>query len=305
MGSPPGTPGLSGFVPDMFVYERRRQRVARRLSARGGSTWPGSGPRLVRTDTVPDTDPFPYGICLLGDQHRFPVRAGRRARPDPGPASTRRSRPTAPLAAVVQVAQLPPIGAGAIVIYDTATGAGRCASWSAVRTPQPTWSPDGKTDRVRARRRHLRGAGDRRATRAPGPEGRRAAHVDVPQPRAPVGVPGGSLRPRSLRVRHRLRAAARARDGHAAARPGGAVARLGRVHRRHRRNGSPYATGEPTGRVAASYAPALVRGDACGSGRQRAARRRRSAQKHQMNAIHTSLWAGVSSHSERTASATS
>ena len=138
VGSPPGTPGLSGFVPYMFVMNADgsgREATARVVV---DMTWLGA--RLVRTDTS-DTDPFAYGICLLVTNIDF--QCERDVARDPtqdlfNPAFS----PDGALAAVVRSPSTT-IGAGPIVLYDAATGAPVRRLVGGQNT-QPTWSPDGK-----------------------------------------------------------------------------------------------------------------------------------------------------------------
>jgi WD40-like Beta Propeller Repeat len=138
VGSPPGTPGLSGFVPYMFVMNADgsgREATARVVV---DMTWLGA--RLVRTDTS-DTDPFPYGICLLVTNVDF--QCERDVARDPtqdlfNPAFS----PDGTLAAVVRSPSTT-IGAGPIVIYNAATGA-QVRQLVGGQNTQPTWSPDGK-----------------------------------------------------------------------------------------------------------------------------------------------------------------
>jgi len=138
VGSPPGTPGLSGFVPYMFVMNADgsgREATARVVV---DMTWLGA--RLVRTDTS-DTDPFAYGICLLVTNIDF--QCERDVARDPtqdlfNPAFS----PDGALAAVVRSPSTT-IGAGPIVLYDAATGAPVRRLVGGENT-QPTWSPDGR-----------------------------------------------------------------------------------------------------------------------------------------------------------------
>ena len=210
VGSPPGSPGLSGFVPYMFVMNA--DGSAREATARSVIDIDWLGQRLVRTDRS-DADPFPLGICVLAPNTDF--ECGSDAARDPtqdlfNPAFSSHGT----LAAVVKSPSTT-IGAGAIVIYDVATAAPVRELVGGENT-QPTWSPDGKADRVRARRRRLRRARDRRAARAPRPEGRRAAQLDLCG--GVQAAPPARPRAPPPRARHGLRAAARAPDRHAAAR---------------------------------------------------------------------------------------
>lgn len=138
VGSPPGTPGLSGLVPYMFVMNA--DGSAREASARSVIDVGWFGQRLVRTDKS-GADPFPYGICVLATNTDF--RCGSDAARDPtqdlfNPAFS----PDGTLVAVVRSPSTT-IGAGAIVIYDVATAA-PVRELVAGENTQPTWSPNGK-----------------------------------------------------------------------------------------------------------------------------------------------------------------
>jgi WD40-like Beta Propeller Repeat len=138
VGSPPGTPGLSGFVPYMFVMNADgsgRETTARSVIDIG---WLGG--RLARTDQS-DADPFPYGICVLAINTDF--QCGSDAARDPtqdlfNPAFS----PDGRLVAVVESPSTT-IGAGPIVIYDVATAA-PVRELVAGENTQPTWSPNGQ-----------------------------------------------------------------------------------------------------------------------------------------------------------------
>ena len=118
VGSPPGSPGVSGFVPYMFVMNS--DGSAREATARSVIDVAWIGQRLVRTDKS-GADPFPYGICVLATNTDF--QCGSDAARDPAqdlfnPAFSSDGT----LVAVVE-APSTTIGAGAIVIYDVATAA--------------------------------------------------------------------------------------------------------------------------------------------------------------------------------------
>ena len=161
VGSPPGTPGLSGFVPYLFVTATDgsgREATARSIIDIG---WLGA--RLVRTDNARRR--AVRGRALpAGGQHLPRVRARRRARSRRTISSTRRFSPDGRFAAVVQ-APGTEIGLGPIVIYDAATGAARphahdrAGHAAVVVARRPV-------RRVRARQRHLRRAGRGRAASA-------------------------------------------------------------------------------------------------------------------------------------------
>ena len=78
VGSPPGTPGLSGFVPYLFVMNA--DGSGREATARSVIDIGWLGQRLVRTDQS-DADPFPYGICVLAANTDFQCGSDA-ARPD-------------------------------------------------------------------------------------------------------------------------------------------------------------------------------------------------------------------------------
>jgi dipeptidyl aminopeptidase/acylaminoacyl peptidase len=137
VGSPPGSPGISGFQPYLFTTQpdgANRTAVARAIVDTG---WFGA--RLTRTDAG-DDPPFPLGVCLLVSNTDFPCE--RDVARDPAqdvfnPAFS----PDGRLVAVVQ----PPgenIAAGPIVLYDAATGAAMRVLTGGPDA-QPSWSPDG------------------------------------------------------------------------------------------------------------------------------------------------------------------
>jgi hypothetical protein len=139
VSSPPGSPGLSGFVPYLFVMApdgAGREAAARAVVDAG---WLGG--RLVRTDSS-STAPFPLGLCLLAANTSF--ECARDVARDPtrdlfNPAFS----PDGRFAAVVGAPEAT-IGAGPIVIYDTATATPVRTLTSGPDT-QPTWSPDGQS----------------------------------------------------------------------------------------------------------------------------------------------------------------
>jgi WD40-like Beta Propeller Repeat len=138
VGSPPGTPGVSGFVPYMFVMNA--DGSAREATARSVVDIGWLGQRLVRTDRS-NADPFPYGVCVLATNTDFPC--GSDAARDPtqdlfNPAFS----PDGRFVAVVKSPSTT-IGAGAIVIYDVATAA-PVRELVAGENTQPTWSPNGR-----------------------------------------------------------------------------------------------------------------------------------------------------------------
>ncbi len=138
VGSPPGSPGLSGLMPYLFVMNA--DGTAREATARAVVDVGWSGPRLVRTDKS-GTAPFAYGICVLVANTDFPCE--RDVARDPtqdlfNPAFS----PDGTLVAVVKSPGTT-IGSGAIVIYDVATAA-PVRELAGGESTQPTWSPDGK-----------------------------------------------------------------------------------------------------------------------------------------------------------------
>ena len=138
VGSPPGSPGLSGLQPYLFVVGA--DGAGREATARAVVDTGWLGGRLVRTDTSRSA-PFPLGICLLAVNTDF--RCERDIARDPmqhlhSPAFS----PNGRLVAVVR-APGATIGAGPIALYDTAT-ATLVRTLTAGRDSQPTWSPDGQ-----------------------------------------------------------------------------------------------------------------------------------------------------------------
>jgi hypothetical protein len=138
VGSPPGSPGLSGLMPYLFVMNA--DGSAREASARAvvDTGWLGS--RIVRTDKS-GSSPFPYGICVLAVNTDFQC-GGDVARDPTQDLFNPGFSPDGTLAAVVKSPDTD-IGAGAIVIYDVATAAPVRELVGGVNT-QPSWSPDGK-----------------------------------------------------------------------------------------------------------------------------------------------------------------
>jgi hypothetical protein len=138
VGSPPGSPGLSGFQPYLFLMNADgtgRTAVARAVV---DTAWAGA--RLARTDTA-RTAPFPLGVCVLASNTDFPC--GSDAARDPGrdlfnPAFSPGGREVA----VVSAGDVQN-GAGEIVVYDVAS-AKPARSIAGGRNAQPTWSPDGR-----------------------------------------------------------------------------------------------------------------------------------------------------------------
>ena len=156
VGSPPGSPGLSGFVPYLFVMaptapgaRPRRARSSTRVAR-----------RTARADRQRGAAPFAVGLCLLAvnTSHECERDVARDLGHDLfNPAFS----PDGRFAAVVQAPDTE-IGLGPIVVYDTATGA-PVRTLTSGQDAQPSWSPDGRFDRLRPRQRHLR-----RATAAAG-----------------------------------------------------------------------------------------------------------------------------------------
>ena len=189
VGSPPGTPGLSGFVPYMFVMNADgsgREATARVVVDMG---WLGS--RLVRTDTS-DTDPFPYGICLLVTNIDF--QCERDVARDPtqdlfNPAFSPDGRlPRSSGRPPPRSAREP------IVIYDVATAAPVRVLVAGENT-QPTWSPNGKLIAFER-------GGDIWVARATGAARARRVLKGGEQP---TWTSAAACRPRSPRVRVRGR----------------------------------------------------------------------------------------------------
>jgi hypothetical protein len=139
VGSPPGSPGMAGFQPYLFVMGA--DGAGRDATARAVVDIGWLGGRLVRTDSS-STSPFSLGLCLLAANTDFPCE--RDVARDPthdlvNPAFS----PDGKLVAVVQ-SQSADIGTGPIVVYDAATAAPLRALTSGQDT-QPAWSPDGRS----------------------------------------------------------------------------------------------------------------------------------------------------------------
>ncbi|HWM10283.1 MAG TPA: hypothetical protein VNO82_13110 [Solirubrobacteraceae bacterium] len=138
VGSPPGSPGIAGFQPYLFLTGADgtgRDVVARAVVDTG---W--FGDRLVRTDPGA-TAPFALGVCLLAANSDFACE--RDLARDPAqdvfnPAFS----PDGRLAAVVQ-APGESVAAGPILLYDTATATPVLVLTGGPDT-QPSWSPDGR-----------------------------------------------------------------------------------------------------------------------------------------------------------------
>ena len=138
VGSPPGSPGLSGFVPYLFVTATDgsgREATARSIIDIG---WLGG--RLVRTDNADDA-PYAVGLCLLvvNTSHECEHDVARDLAHDLfHPAFS----PDGRFAAVVQAPDTE-LGLGPIVVYDAATGA-PVRTLTNGQDAQPSWSPDGR-----------------------------------------------------------------------------------------------------------------------------------------------------------------
>ena len=138
VGSPPGSPGLSGFVPYLFVMAADgsgREATARSIIDIG---WLGG--RLVRTDNA-DAAPFAVGLCLLvvNTSHECERDVARDLEHDLfHPAFS----PDGRFAAVVQAPDTD-LGLGPIVVHDAATGA-PVRTLTNGQDAQPSWSPDGR-----------------------------------------------------------------------------------------------------------------------------------------------------------------
>jgi Dipeptidyl peptidase IV (DPP IV) N-terminal region len=136
VGSPPGTPGLTGFVPYLFVAAP--DGSGRDVVARSTIDTAWLGARLARTDTGRPA-PFAVGICLLAvnTSHECERDVARDPERDLfNPAFYGQ------LAAVVQAPDTE-IGLGPIVVYDSATAA-PVRTLTSGRDSQPSWSPDGR-----------------------------------------------------------------------------------------------------------------------------------------------------------------
>ena len=228
VGSPPGSPGISGLQPYLFVVGA--DGAGREAAARAVVDTGWLGGRLVRTDTSRSA-PFPLGICLLAVNTDF--RCERDIARDPmqhlhSPAFS----PNGRLVAVVR-APGAAIGAGPIALYDTATRtrAPRDHGWPAARLgddsglpapatpPRPRAGSIGGRVSVRASARQRDGdAQTRRPARRPPDRPRRHRRRDHRAPSPP------SRRPRGRAERARELQPA----GH-----GGAIARASRSRTRH------------------------------------------------------------------------
>jgi hypothetical protein len=138
VGSPPGSPGIAGLQPYLFVAARDgtgRDAVARAVVDTG---WLGD--RLVRTDPGPAA-PFPLGVCLLASNTGFACERDL-AR---DPAQDVFNPAFSPDGTRVAVVQAPGenIAAGPILLYDAATAAPVLVLTGGADT-QPSWSPDGR-----------------------------------------------------------------------------------------------------------------------------------------------------------------
>jgi WD40 repeat protein len=147
VGSPPGSPGIPGFQPYLFLG---RDVVARAVA---DTAWFGA--RLTRTDPGP-SPPFPLCVCLLAFNTGFACERDL-AR---DPAQDVYSAAFSPDGSQVAVARED----GAIVVNGAAVREGG----------QPSWSPDGKRiafergdDLYVGRRRIVRGGAQPVWTSAP------------------------------------------------------------------------------------------------------------------------------------------
>jgi Dipeptidyl peptidase IV (DPP IV) N-terminal region len=136
VGSPPGSPGIAGLQPYLFLSDGTSRDVVARATA--DTAWFGT--RLTRTDPG-DASPFPLGVCLLAVNTEFPCERDL-AR---DPAQDVFNPAFSPDGSRVAVVQGPPrhTGAGPLLLYDTATAAPVRVLAGGPAT-QPSWSPDGK-----------------------------------------------------------------------------------------------------------------------------------------------------------------
>jgi dipeptidyl aminopeptidase/acylaminoacyl peptidase len=138
VGSPPGSPGISGLNPYLFVMGA--DGSARDVSTRSVVDAGWRGTRLTRTD-VGDASPFPLGICQLEINTGF--QCGQDLARDASQDLYNQAFNGDGSRVAVVRSQSSELGRGPIVVYDTATAA-------PVRTltnggdAQPSWSPDGK-----------------------------------------------------------------------------------------------------------------------------------------------------------------
>jgi WD40-like Beta Propeller Repeat len=191
VGSPPGSPGLSGLVPYMFVMNA--DGSAREATARSVVDIGWLGQRLVRTDRS-GADPFPYGICVLATNTDF--QCGSDAARDPTQDLFNPAFSSDGTRVAVVRSPSTAIGAGAIVIYDVATAA-PVRELVAGQNTQPTWSPDGQ------RIAYERG-GDIYVARATGTPRERRVLKGGEQP---SWTSAAACKPRRPRVRVRRRGA--------------------------------------------------------------------------------------------------
>ena len=126
VGSPPGSPGIPGLQPYLFLSDGTNRDVVARAVA--DTAW--FGPRLTRTDPG-RAPPFPLGVCLLAVNTDFACE--RDVARDP--TQDVYSAASSPDGASVAVARAD----GAIVLYGAATGRVLTDAGG-----QPSWSPDGK-----------------------------------------------------------------------------------------------------------------------------------------------------------------
>jgi len=132
IGSPPGSPGISGLNPYLFVM--RPDGSGRDVTARSVVDTGWLGGRLTRTDAS-STAPFPLGICRLASTTDFHCDQ------DLARDSTRdlfNQAFSGSRVAVVR-ATSSELGRGPIVVYDSAV-----RTLTAGADAHPSWSPDGK-----------------------------------------------------------------------------------------------------------------------------------------------------------------
>ncbi|HEX5783033.1 MAG TPA: hypothetical protein VFX80_13980 [Solirubrobacteraceae bacterium] len=125
VGSPPGSPGIPGFQPYLFLSDGTNRDVVARAVA--DTAWFAT--RLTRTDPG-STAPFPLGVCLLAVNTDFPCE--RDIARDP--AQDVYSAAFSPDGTSVAVARED----GAIVVY------GATVRVLTDDGGQPSWSPDGR-----------------------------------------------------------------------------------------------------------------------------------------------------------------
>lgn len=132
VGSPPGSPGLAGLMPYLFVM--RADGSGRDAVARAVVDTAWIGDRLTRSDPS-RTSPFALGICLLPADLDFACE--RDLARDPTRDLFNAAFHDDRVAVVRSTAEA---GSGPLVVYDGAevrTVAGGAAA-------QPSWSPDGR-----------------------------------------------------------------------------------------------------------------------------------------------------------------